>query len=146
MYKPTYALTNKSNWSIMHAQLQLINNVWTLTHKLNNALTQFTHTCKSPQNFHPNQLTQMIVLITNSSKEKKSRNREGEERVLRTEAPPLRRERLEQESRNISRQELAETREWDLKWRAETRRRRIPRKKTEIRRSVTSQGRESKPR
>ena len=49
-------------------------------------LTNSTHICKSPQNFHPNMLTQMIILITNSSKEKDNRNREGEERAPRKEA------------------------------------------------------------
>ena len=49
-------------------------------------LTNSTHIYKSPQNFHLNLLTQMIVLITNSSKEKDNRNREGEEKALRKEA------------------------------------------------------------
>ena len=51
-------------------------------------LTNSTHICKSPQNFHLNLLTQMIVLITNSSKEKDNQNKEGEERGPRKKAKP----------------------------------------------------------
>ena len=69
MYKPTYALPNKStdqqcihnsNWSMNSYSLaqqcmyNSINACSTPTHKLNNAWTQFTHICKSPNNFHPN--------------------------------------------------------------------------------------------
>ena len=54
MYKPAYAYpTNQTDQ--------------TPTHILNKALT---HIGKLPNNSYPDKLTQMIILITNSSKEK----------------------------------------------------------------------------
>ena len=60
--------------------IKLINNPCTIpTHILNKALT---HIGKLPNNSYPDKLTQMIILITNSSKEK-NRNKEGEEKAPR---------------------------------------------------------------
>ena len=69
MYKPAYAYpTNQTDQ--------------TPTHILNKALT---HIGKLPNNSYPDKLTQMIILITNSSKEK-NQNKEGEEKAPRRKA------------------------------------------------------------